>query len=181
MAPTASSNHGRLGTIASASDVRLAELYATHINSAVRLAALLTGDPDAARDIAHEAFCRLGARLFTLRQPDRAAGYLFRTVANLAKDHGRSLARERRLRQRLAPPLGAQPQELLGRGTVWQALLSLPARQRTVLFLRHYLDMSESDAADVMQLSVSAVKSLTHRATKACREYLEESPDDRVS
>lgn len=159
--------------IASPFNERLSELYSAHASNAVRLATLLTGDPDAAQDIAHEAFARLGSRFLALRDPERAAGYLYRTVANLAKGHGRTLGRDRRLKERLSatrprpeniPPLG---------GAIWEALLQLPMRQRTALFLRHYLDMSEAEAAEAMSLSTAAMKSLTHRATEACRKHLE--------
>lgn len=164
--------------IASPSNERLAELYSAHASNAVRLATLLTGDPDAAQDIAHEAFARLGSRFLTLRYPERAAGYLYRTVGNLAKGHGRSLGRDRKLKERLsATTPGPENMSPLG-GAIWEALLQLPVRQRTALFLRHYLDMSEAEAADVMSLSTAAMKSLTHRASEACRRELEGMPDD---
>lgn len=164
--------------ISSGSDARLADLYAAHASNAVRLATLLTGNPSAAEDIAHEAFARLGGRLLTLRQPDRAAGYLYRTVANLAKGHGRRISRERKLGQRLLSNQRDFDEALVIKGPAWEALLQLPLRQRTALFLRHYLDMSEADAAEVMGLSSAAMKSLTHRASEACRKELERSADD---
>lgn len=160
--------------ISSGSDARLADLYATHASNTIRFATLLTGNPSAAEDIAHEAFARLGGRILTLRQPDKAAGYLYRTVANLAKGHGRQLSRDRKLGERLL----ANQRDIDGtpaiKGPAWDALLQLPLRQRTALFLRHYLDMSEADAAEVMGLSTAAMKSLTHRATEATRKYLTE-------
>lgn len=178
-------NSGALGlskggiSISSGSDARLGELYAAHGSNAVRLAALLTGDPAIAEDIAQEAFARLGGRLLTLRQPDRAAGYLYRTVANLARGHGRRISRNRKLGHKLSsvPYVHDSPP---AKGPVWHALLQLPLRQRTALFLRYYLDMSEAEAAEVMGLSTAAMKSLTHRASQACRKELEGSADGGV-
>lgn len=163
--------------ISSASDARLADLYSAHAADAVRLAALLTGDRDAAEDIAHEAFARLGSRLITLRYPDRAAGYLYRTIANLAKGHGRRLSRDRSLTHKLSATTPSADGFVALKGPVWDALLRVSIRQRTALFLRYYLDMPESEAAHVMGLSIAAMKSLTHRASEACRKELERSGD----
>ena len=169
-------NHREGGArIPSASDARLADLYSVHAANATRLAALLTGDPSAAEDIAHEAFARLGARVITLRHPDRAAGYLYRTIRNLAKGHGRRLSRERRLTQRVSAAIPSVDEAVPLKGPVWEALLRVPVRQRTALFLRHYLDMTEAEAAEMMGLSTAAMKSLTHRASESCRKELERS------
>lgn len=170
--------YGNGGVGISSSDDRLTELYKAHASNAVRLAALLTGDPNVAEDIAHEAFTRLGARLITLRHPDRAAGYLYRTVGNLAKGHGRRLTRDRKLKQRLTPEELAVERDTPSRGAVWDALLRLSVRHRQALFLRHYLDMPEAEAAEVMGLSTAAMKSLTHRASEACRKELVGRGDD---
>jgi RNA polymerase sigma factor (sigma-70 family) len=56
------------------------------------------------------------------------------------------------------------------REDLWQRLRTLPPRQRAVLVLRYYEDLSERDTADAMRCSVAAVKSLTARATAALRE-----------
>ena len=151
---------------------RLARLYATHATSAKRLAYLLTRDEHAADDVVQEAFARVGAKVLALRDPERAAGYLLRTVANLARSHGRALQRDRNLQGRLDRPAQEPGPSLDERDEIARALQALPARQRTALFLRHYLDMSEADAAAVLDLSVPAMKSLTHRAAEALRKEL---------
>jgi RNA polymerase sigma factor (sigma-70 family) len=153
-------------------DKRLAGLYAAHASGALRLAYLLTGDKHAAEDLAQEAFARVGGRLLGLRDPDRAAGYLYRTVMNLAKGHGRTIARDRKLTERVAAERPSRSADVPD-DEMLRSLMSLPLRQRTVLFLRYYLDMSEADAARHLDCSVAAVKSLTHRASQALRRNLE--------
>ena len=54
---------------------RVEELYRSHVPGAVRLAYLLTGDADAAQDIAHDAFVRTTGRLRHLQHPDSYAAY----------------------------------------------------------------------------------------------------------
>lgn len=156
----------------SKSDERLAQLYAAHARSAARLALLLTSDEQAAQDITQEAFVRVGARFTRLRDPDNAAGYLYRTVHNLARGHGRSLTHQWKLKQRLATQQPSNMDVVAG-DTTWRSLLRLPLRQRTAIFLRYYMDLSETEAARVLQCSVPAMKSLTHRAIENLRRQRE--------
>lgn len=153
-------------------DGRLEVLYAEHGSKAARLAYLLTGDRDVVEDIVHEAFVRVGRRLTGLKDPSKSAGYLYRTVANLSKGHGRSLARNRKLREKVTPAAPSTQPDLEARDEIRQALMKLPPRQRMALYRRHYLDLSEAEAAEAMDLSVSAMKSLTHRAAESCRKHL---------
>jgi RNA polymerase sigma factor (sigma-70 family) len=53
------------------------------------------------------------------------------------------------------------------------ALRGLPRRQREVLVLRYYSDLSESQIADALQISNGAVKSHASRGIAALRESLE--------
>lgn len=168
----ASIKGNRTDLVGSKANERLALLYASHATSAKRLAYLLTRDEHAAEDVVQDAFARLGTKLLTLRDPERAAGYLLRTVANLSRSHGRSQQRDRNLQERLDRARPSPAPDLDGRDEVAGALQQLPQRQRTALFLRYYLDMSEADAARVLDLSIPAMKSLTHRATESLRKEL---------
>lgn len=156
----------------SSMDERLAQIYRAHSGEATRLAFLLTRDRQEAEDITHEAFVRLGAKLLTLRDPDRAVGYLLRTVANLAKDHGRRLARARRFGVTILQP-SPHSLDVELRDEVLTAMMMIPLRHRLVLFLRYYLDMSEQQAAQTMGCTPAAIKSLTNRATNSVRKHLE--------
>ena len=156
----------------SSAEDRLADLYAANVQAATRLAYLLTADRQAAEDIAQEAFVRLGGRLLALREPDKAAGYLMRTVANLARDHGRRLKREDKLEVKLESNATAPLDRIEVRDEVLSAMMRLTPRHRMVLFLRYYLDMSEEQAAQALGSSTSAIKSLTNRASVALRRQL---------
>ena len=137
------------------------------------MAYLMTGDADEAEDLVQEAFVRLGGRLLTLRDPERAAGYVYRTVMNLSKDHGRRLRRDKDIYKRL-PHEASEPAHDVGdKDELWSALLTLPIRHRAVLFLRYYLDLSEAQTAEVLNCSTSAVKSLTHRASGSLKQQLQ--------
>ena len=154
-------------------DQRLSDLYAAHAPGVRRMAYLVTGDPHEAEDLLQEAFVRLGGRLLTLSDPERAAGYLYRTVINLSRDHGRRLRRDRDIRKRLPRDKPAPAPDVGDRDQLWSALLNLPVRHRAVLFLRYYMDLSEAQTAEVLNCSISAVRSLNHRASDSLRKQLQ--------
>jgi RNA polymerase sigma factor (sigma-70 family) len=60
------------------------------------------------------------------------------------------------------------------RRMVLDALQQLPRRQREVLALRYYLDLSEAEIADALGISRGAVKSHASRGSAALRPILEE-------
>lgn len=151
---------------------RLGELYSAHARAAVRLAYLLTGDRDTAEDICQEAFARVGGRLGALRDPERAPGYLFRTVVNLSRGHGRRLQRERRLGRKLPAVPTAQLPDLAARDELSRALMRLALRQRTAVFLRFYEDLTEAQAAEALGCTENALRSLTFRAMEKLRDEL---------
>jgi RNA polymerase sigma factor (sigma-70 family) len=151
---------------------RLADLYCSHAGGAIRLAYLLTGDREAAEDLCQEAFARLRGKLGALRDPERASGYLFRTVVNLSRGRGRRLQRDRRLAHKLPDAAEAHVPDLAARDELSRALMRLPLRQRTAIFLHFYEDLTEAQAADVLNCTVNAVRSLTYTAMESLRSEL---------
>ena len=111
-------------------------------------------------------------KLGALRNPGRAPGYLFRIVVNLSKGHGRRLQKERRLGRKLPGAPAAQLPDLAARDELSRALMRLPLRQRTAVFLRFYEDLTEAQAAEVLDCTTNAVRSLTFRATESLRREL---------
>lgn len=158
---------------------RMAALYARLAPRAQRLAFLLTGDEHLAQDVAQDAFVKLYGRWQDLRNPDAVDAYLRRTVVNLTHGHWRRKRversyLERRERDRTEVAL---PPDVAGRDELWRALRALSPRQRAVIVLRYYEDLSERQAADVLGCSVAAVKSLTNRALESLRRDVRS--DDR--
>lgn len=152
----------------------LADLYVRHVPAANRLAFLLTGDRAHSEDLVHDAFVRCVGRFGHLRAHEAFEAYLRRTIVNL---HTSRLRRLRVEREWLSKEAGGMDRaavaalpDVAGREDMWRRLLRLPPRQRAVLVLRYYEDLSEREAADTLRCSVAAVKSLTARATAALRE-----------
>ena len=163
-------------------ETTLDELYARHAPAAGRLAYLLTGDRDAAEELVQDAFVRLVGRFRHRRVPDAFEAYLRRTIVNLHTSSLRRLRLERReLDKARAGRLEAETlPDLEMRDELWRTLLELPARQRAVVVLRFYEDLSERETAEVMRASTNAVKSLLARAMRTLRERIGSEIDDRA-
>jgi RNA polymerase sigma-70 factor (sigma-E family) len=165
-------------------DEALELLYAAHWRRLVRLAVLLVRDVGTAEEIVQECFVAVHGRWNRLEDPDKALAYLRQSVVNRSRSHLRHLAVVRRHVDREQPPEPAAGADLATydhdrRETVLAALGTLPRRQREVLVLRYYLDLSEAEIADTLGISRGAVKSHASRGAAALRtqlvEVLEES------
>ena len=162
-------------------DDAVTHLYAAHYRSLVRLAALLLRDTAVAEEVAQDAFVAMHGAWNRLREPDdpdKALAYLRRSVVNGA----RSALRRRRVAERHAPqpdpdaPSAEHGAMLaLEHAEVIAALRTLPERQREVLVLRYYLDLSEAGIADALGISRGAVKSHASRGLATVRRSLETS------
>jgi RNA polymerase sigma-70 factor (sigma-E family) len=142
----------------------LATLYRRQRDVMVRLARLFTGSSVVAEEVVQEAFLRMHQQR---TRPDNPDGYLRTTVANLSRSHLRRLRLERRL-----PP----PDRVVSSDPVidetWAAVCRLPFRQRAVLALRFYEDLSEAEIARLLDCRVGTVKSSLHRGLSKLREEL---------
>ena len=156
-------------------DEALEQLYAAHWRQLVRLSVLLVHDQGLAEEIVQDAFVAVHGRWGRLRQPEHALAYLRQTVVN----RSRSALRHRGVVDRHAGTLRAvdapDPSPATDRrAVVLDALRALPQRQREVLALRYYLDLSESEIADTLGISRGAVKSHASRGAAALRSLLQE-------
>ena len=153
-------------------------LFERHYPRAVSLAYRSLGDMDLAEDTAMEAFARIYDSRHTYSPKAKFSTYLFRIVLNLclnASRRKRGIAIDELDDSRFEAP-GSDPatkveQADLGRA-VRNAVVSLPANQRTALVLTRYEQMSHAEAAEVMGVSIKAVESLLHRAKANLRKKL---------
>jgi RNA polymerase sigma-70 factor (sigma-E family) len=153
----------------------MAELYARHVPSGIRLAYLLTGDRHQAEDLAHEAFVRCVGRFAHLRAREAFDAYLRRAIVNLHTSGLRRRRLEREWLQREGLPRAAATSSMPDVGAredLWHALSKLPARQRAALVLRYYEDLSERDVGAGRRCRAAAVKALVARGSEALRREL---------
>jgi RNA polymerase sigma-70 factor (sigma-E family) len=160
-------------------DEALEELYAAHWRQLVRLAVLLVRDVGTAEEVVQDAFVAVHGRWGRLRDNDKALAYLRQVVVNRSRSVLRhQVVVDRHLRATAARPPETAPDADAGalaaarRGAVLDALAQLPDRQREVLVLRHYLDLSEAEIADALGIARGSVKSHASRGSAALRELL---------
>jgi RNA polymerase sigma-70 factor (sigma-E family) len=159
-------------------DEAITQIYAAHYRSLVRLGALLLRDVGAAEEVVQDSFIAMHGAWRRLRDPDRALAYLRQSVVN----RSRSVLRHRTVELRHAPspmPDAASAEHgamgALEHQDVIVALRRLPERQREVLVLRYYADLSEADIAETIGISRGAVKSHASRGMAALRTTLEQT------
>lgn len=142
----------------------------------LRSAYLLTGDRDHAEDLVQAALVRVARRWKVARRSPHA--FAHRVLVNLLHDRRRSLSRrvsEQRLDEfddRLRPSAADDAQALVDRMAMLDAVGRLPARQREVVVLRFFADLSIADTAAAIGASEGTVKTHTSRALIALRVAL---------
>jgi RNA polymerase sigma-70 factor (sigma-E family) len=163
-------------------DTSVTALYQAHALGLIRFAYLLLGERQAAEDVVQEAFAGLYRRWAKLSDPGRALAYVRSSVLNGCRSqlrrHGRPVAgvTASGLADGTLPVVSAESAVLSAeqRRLVLHALQQLPPRQREVLVLRFYLDLSEPEIAAAMGIGPSTVRSTAHRALGAMGRLLEE-------
>jgi RNA polymerase sigma-70 factor (sigma-E family) len=163
------------GVTGQPADEAVTAAYQTHYDALVRTAAMLVGDVATAEDVVQESFIAMHRAWWRLRDTSRAVPYLRRSVINKSRSVLRRRAVAGRHLQARAPDLpSAEESALLGvqRSSVLEALSALPSRQREVVILRYYADLSEAEIAEALGISKGAVKSHTARAKGSLRTVL---------
>ena len=145
----------------------------------VRLAYGLTGDQGHAEDVAQAAFARAYASWPRVRRSGDPDAYVRQIVIN----ENRNRFRKRRVAERLtdSPPESVlidvpwtdAIREYDERSVLMTALQRLGPRQRAVIVLRYWLDLTEHETAAALNCSVGTVKSQASRALAALRQAAE--------
>jgi RNA polymerase sigma factor (sigma-70 family) len=162
--PTSEEATGPTGPIRPAPGVDVTVLYGRQRQSMVRLARILTGSFEVAEELVQEAFLKLHLSPTVAQHPD---SYLRTIVTNLAWGHLRRLRLERALRpqDRIVVPAPDIDE-------TWEVVCRLPFRQRAVLALRYYEDLSEPEIAQILGCRLGTVKSSHHRALATLKRQL---------
>jgi RNA polymerase sigma-70 factor (sigma-E family) len=155
-------------------DAEFSEFFASQYAELCWLGLLLTGSRGEAEELAQEALVRTWWRWRLVRRPEDPGRYARRVLVN----RRRSLLRRAAVEARSRAQAQARPEELVVPAdderalVLWQAVQTLPARQRAVLVLRFREDLTEAEVARLLGLPLGTVKSLGHRALARLRERL---------
>jgi RNA polymerase sigma factor (sigma-70 family) len=146
---------------------RFDDFYAERWPEAFRLAALMTHNAEAGADIAQDVFAAMSRCWTTIERPD---AYLQRALTNASSNWRRNGRRVERKLHLLVVRGGNE--EVAYDGLV-DAVASLPFRQRAVIVLRFYADLSEVEIARALDCRPGTVKSLSSRALAALSKEID--------
>ncbi|GGU26836.1 SigE family RNA polymerase sigma factor [Lentzea flava] len=148
----------------------------------LRTAVLLVGDVGHAEDILQTALLRLATRWKSVHTAPEA--FVRTVLVNLARDRWRRARRrvsEEELTNAGHVTDGRDPADtVVDRDALRRALATLPARQREVVVLRFFADLSVAETAQTLRTSEGTVKAHTSRAVARLRQLLGEQITENV-
>lgn len=136
-----------------------------------RTAYLLLGDRELAEDLAQTALAKTYAAWSRIDDRAAAPAYARRTLVNTASSWFRKKGWRNELPTDSVPDTSSSVDPST-RPAVMDALAQLPPRQRAVVVLRYYEDLSVAEAADALGCSPGTVKSQTFEAFAKLRVLL---------
>ncbi|MFB6633944.1 SigE family RNA polymerase sigma factor [Streptomyces sp. NPDC056362] len=150
----------------------LTETYRAHYRSLLGLAALLLDDTASCEDVVQEAFIRVHSARKRVREPEKTLAYLRQTVVNLSRSALRRRILGLKLLSKPMPDMASAEEgayEQLEREDLIKAMRGLQRRQREVLALRYFSDMTEVQVAETLGISLGSVKAYGSRGIAALR------------
>jgi len=161
-------------------DAEFADWMAARQVALVRTAYLLTGSQHAAEDLVQTTLTKLYLAWDRIADRQNVDAYARRALLNEHRSTWRRASRRPEVLKEVVPDAGRADLEYDGdREAVWRFVESLPPRQRAVIVLRYYEDLSEAETADLLGISTGTVKSQASRALAALRERVPAREEDR--
>ena len=160
-------------------DTEFKDFYFAQAGKLKRLAILMTGDPDRAEDLTHDALLRTYKAWGRIRRDDPGP-YVRQALVNGCRNH----LRRRALELRKGPaPAGDHPDaspSLVEALRVSAALSTLSPVRRAAIVLRFYEDLPEAQIARILDRPLNTIKSDIRRALAELRPVLDESIKEKT-
>jgi RNA polymerase sigma-70 factor (ECF subfamily) len=153
-------------------------LYERYARSVFGLALRRLGDRGRAEDAVQETFTSVW-RAAQSYKPERGPGapWLYAVARNAIADRGRQRPEPTADPPDEAAPGPSPPERAEHDWIAWRvhsALAELPERERTVVELAYYSELSQSEIADFLNVPLGTVKTRTRSALSRLAELLEE-------
>ncbi|MFJ2030441.1 RNA polymerase sigma factor [Streptosporangium sp. NPDC087985] len=160
-----------------AGDLTAYEALVTRYSALAHRTAVMLGAADESEDVVQEAFVKAYRHLATFRREAPFRPWLLRIVANETHNLTRSRSRRAELAVKLTEPHlpeVAGPEDVAvatdRRARLLDMVRTLPEREREVVVCRYFLQLSEAETAQVLDLPAGTVKSRTFRGLSRLRE-----------
>jgi RNA polymerase sigma-70 factor (sigma-E family) len=150
--------------------VTLTAFAAQHSVGLTRFAFVLSGDRQLAEDLVQDCLLALHRRFGETLPVDEPVAYARRVIVNGQVSRRRRLAASEVVTD-VVPEVGVDGADVSEQDAAWRLLAALPKRQRTVLVLRYYVDLTDEEIARTLSCRVGTVRSLAARAFAALREH----------
>ncbi|MEU0278322.1 SigE family RNA polymerase sigma factor [Streptomyces sp. NPDC088147] len=146
----------------------------------LRTARSLTSNPCDAEDLLQTALTKTYVAWERIEDHRALDGYVRRALLNTRTSQWRKRKVDEFACEELPEPAGQPEPDPAERqvlhDAMWRAVMRLPDRQRAMVVLRYYEDLSEAQTAEVLGVSIGTVKSAVSRALGKLREDPELSP-----
>ncbi|MGI5285025.1 SigE family RNA polymerase sigma factor [Nonomuraea polychroma] len=146
-------------------DVEFEDFVRARGPALMRYGYVLSGNADDAADLVQEALLKLSGAWRRVRNKDNPESYV-RTV--MARQHISWWRKRRREHVTAEVPESSYTDEHAF-GELWKELATLPRKQRVVLVLRYYEDLSDKEIAEILGISRGTVRSQAFHALNALR------------
>ncbi|GAA4403277.1 SigE family RNA polymerase sigma factor [Fodinibacter luteus] len=148
---------------------------AEHSATLFRTAYLITGDYQRAEDLLQDSLVRVYQRWALVEATDHPVAYTRKILVNQATSWWRRRSsHEWPVLVRDDRPWDGRLEDVGEHERVWAAVLALPPRQRAVVVLKHYEDLSEAEIAAALDMAPGTVKSHAHAAARRLAVLLAE-------
>ncbi|MGH3329919.1 MAG: SigE family RNA polymerase sigma factor [Nocardioidaceae bacterium] len=162
----------------STKDMEFEAYMAARQPSLLRTAYLLTGDRHSAEDLVQTALAKLYLSWDKVQRRELVDGYVRRIMVNENNSLWRRAWKRKEVATDEVPDHGhvMDRHDYGERSALWDFVQTLPRKQRAVIVLRYYEDLSEAEVADILGISVGTVKSQASRALASMRQRVNTQP-----
>jgi RNA polymerase sigma-70 factor (sigma-E family) len=144
----------------------------------LRTAYLLSGDTHTAEDLVQTTLAKLYLAWDRISDREHVDAYARRALVNEHRSGWRRPFRKREVLSERLPERGrADTTDDGTHAALWAFVGTLPPKQRAVIVLRYYEELSEAETAEALGISVGTVKSQASRALAALRDRLPDHPE----
>ncbi|HIT76345.1 MAG TPA: SigE family RNA polymerase sigma factor [Candidatus Avipropionibacterium avicola] len=170
--PTLAVDHVTSPDVADQLAQDFSRFVAQHERMLLGFAQMIAGHRADAEDLVQTALAKAYLKWGRLHRDDfDAVAYIRRIIINEHHSLWRRAFKRREYATEVMPEVGVE--DIHPDDELWEQVMELPPRQRAVIALRFYSDMSVADTADVLKCSEGTVKSQTSRALTTLRGHLD--------
>lgn len=139
---------------------------------------LCSGDPHAASDLTSATLAKMYLAWSKVKDRDHVDAYARKVMINEQRSLWRRAFRRHEVPSEQLPERAARESQYDGEGeALWHLVQTLPRRQREVIVLRYYEELTEAETAAALGVSVGTVKSQASRALATLRSRVPDHPD----